>query len=99
MAETPNQSSASQAAAAPATGPADGRYEEIVSKLSKVVERLEGGGLSLEESIAAFEDGVRLARAGAQKLDEAEKKVELLLENDRTQPFAHSSGEGEPKRR
>lgn len=74
-----------------------GRYEEIVARLSKVVERLEGGGLSLEESIAAFEEGVRLARAGSQKLDEAEKKVELLLENDRTQPFA--SGEGEARRR
>jgi exodeoxyribonuclease VII small subunit len=71
-----------------------GRYEEIVARLSKVVERLEGGGLSLEESIAAFEDGVRLARAGAQKLDEAEKKVELLLENDRTQPFAPGEGDG-----
>ena len=93
MADSPSQSS-------PATPPAsvEGRYEEIVARLSKVVERLEGGGLSLEESIAAFEDGVRLARAGAQRLDEAEKKVELLLENDRTQPFA-STGEGEGKRR
>ena len=90
MADSPSQSS-------PAA-PVEGRYEEIVARLSKVVERLEGGGLSLEESIAAFEDGVRLARAGAQRLDEAEKKVELLLENDRTQPFA-STGEGESKRR
>ena len=102
MADLPSQSSSSQAPSAPAApAPADGRYEEIVTRLSKVVERLEGGGLSLEESIAAFEDGVRLARAGAQKLDEAEKKVELLLENDRTQPFASgpNAGEGEPKRR
>ena len=91
MADPPFQSS-------PSAAPVEGRYEEIVARLSKVVERLEGGGLSLEESIAAFEDGVRLARAGAQRLDEAEKKVELLLENDRTQPFA-SAGEGESKRR
>jgi exodeoxyribonuclease VII small subunit len=71
-----------------------GRYEEIVQRLGKVVERLEGGGLSLEESIAAFEEGIRLARAGAQKLEEAEKKVELLLEGDRTQPFPDKGGEG-----
>ena len=64
------------------------RYEEIVQRLSKVVERLEGGGLSLEESIAAFEEGIRLARAGAAKLEEAERKVEVLLEGDRTAPFA-----------
>jgi exodeoxyribonuclease VII small subunit len=95
VADTPSQSST---AAPGPQAPVEGqRYEELVARLTKVVERLEGGGLSLEESIAAFEDGVRLARAGAQRLDEAEKKVELLLENDRTQPFA--GGEGDGKRR
>ncbi len=64
------------------------RYEEIVQRLSKVVERLEGGGLSLEESIAAFEEGIRLARASAAKLEEAERKVEVLLEGDRVAPFS-----------
>ena len=67
--------------------PADPRYEEILQRLGRVVERLEGGGLSLEESIAAFEEGIQLARTGAGKLEEAEKKVELLLESDRTAPF------------
>ena len=38
--------------------PVSEKYEEIVSRLGKVVERLEGGGLSLEESIAAFEEGI-----------------------------------------
>jgi len=65
----------------------EARYEEIVQRLTKVVDRLEGGGLSLEESIAAFEEGIRLARAGAQKLEEAERKVEVLLADDRTAPF------------
>ena len=68
--------------------PISEKYEEIVSRLAKVVERLEGGGLSLEESIAAFEEGIRLARAGAAKLEEAERKVEVLLEGDRTAPFS-----------
>ena len=70
------------------------RYEEIVQRLSKVVERLEGGGLSLEESIAAFEEGIRLARAGAQKLEEAERKVEVLLSDDRAVPFTPEDGRG-----
>lgn len=64
------------------------RYEDLVQRLSRVVERLEGGGLSLEESIAAFEEGIKLARAGAAKLEEAERKVEVLLEGDRTAPLA-----------
>jgi exodeoxyribonuclease VII small subunit len=63
------------------------RYEEIVQRLAKVVEKLEGGGLSLEESIAAFEEGIRLARASAARLEEAERKVEVLLEGDRVAPF------------
>ena len=63
------------------------RYEEIVQRLARVVEKLEGGGLSLEESIAAFEEGIRLARAGAARLEEAERKVEVLLEGDRVAPF------------
>jgi len=64
----------------------------LADYLAKVVERLEGGGLSLEESIAAFEEGIQLARAGAAKLEEAERKVELLLENDRTAPFGADDG-------
>jgi len=73
----------------------EARYEEIVQRLTKVVERLEGGGLSLEESIAAFEEGIQLARAGAQKLEEAERKVEQLLDDGRTVPFR---GEEEKRR-
>ena len=94
MADAPPQ----QPQTSSAPGDATPRYEDLVQRLGKVVERLEGGGLSLEESIAAFEEGIRLARAGALKLEEAEKKVELLLESDRTQPFASASGEGEGRR-
>lgn len=80
MAESPRETSLQK--------DAESRYEEIVQRLSRVVERLEGGGLSLEESIAAFEEGITLARAGAAKLEEAEKKVEVLLQGDRTAPFS-----------
>jgi exodeoxyribonuclease VII small subunit len=73
----------------------EARYEEIVQRLTKVVERLEGGGLSLEDSIAAFEEGIQLARAGAHKLEEAERKVEQLLDDGRSVPFR---GEEEKRR-
>ena len=72
------------------------RYEEVVSRLAQIVERLEGGGLSLEEAVAAFEQGIRLARAGAAKLDAAERRVEILLDGDRTQPFDPARAEAAP---
>lgn len=54
-------------------------YEALMARLEEVVDRLESGRLSLEESLAAFEEGVGLVRAGEARLDEAEKKVEILL--------------------
>ena len=73
------------------TGALPQKYEQIVEELGRVVERLESGTLSLEEAIEAFEQGVKLSRAGARKLDEAEKRIEILLEHDRVQPFEPSS--------
>ena len=55
------------------------RFEEILTKLRGLVERLEGGNLPLEESLRAFEEGMELCRRGTAILDGAEKKVELLL--------------------
>ena len=78
------------------TTPLPERYEEIVGRLSQIVERLEGGGLSLEEAVTAFEQGIRLARAGAARLDDAERRVEILLDGDRTQPFEPSRAEAAP---
>lgn len=63
------------------------RYEDIVQRLSRVVEKLESGGLSLEDSIAAFEEGMRLSKLGAHKLEEAERRVEVLAADGRTQPL------------
>lgn len=57
-------------------------FEEILSRLSTVVERLESGELPLEESLTLFEEGVRLSRFGSARLDEAERRVERLLHED-----------------
>jgi exodeoxyribonuclease VII small subunit len=54
-------------------------FEESIRKLGEIVEKLEGGDLPLEQSLALFEDGVRLARASQAQLDRAEKKIEELL--------------------
>ena len=54
-------------------------FEDSVRKLGAIVERLEGGELPLEESIALFEQGILLSREAQARLDAAEKRVELLL--------------------
>ncbi|HTP66467.1 MAG TPA: exodeoxyribonuclease VII small subunit [Geobacteraceae bacterium] len=55
------------------------KFETALKKLEEVVKKLEGGELSLEDSLKAFEEGVRHAAFCSAKLNEAEKRVELLL--------------------
>jgi exodeoxyribonuclease VII small subunit len=55
------------------------KFETSLKRLEEVVKKLEGGELSLEDSLNAFEEGVKHAGFCARKLDEAEKRVELLL--------------------
>ena len=57
------------------------KFEEAVEELERVVDRLESGELSLEESLAAFEDGVKLVKFCNEKLNEVEKKIELLVKD------------------
>lgn len=59
-------------------------FEEILARLNVVVEKLESGDLTLEDSLALFEEGVRLSRLGATRLDDAERRVERLLSEDGT---------------
>ena len=55
------------------------KFETALKKLEEVVRRLEDGDLSLDDSLKAFEEGVKNAAFCARKLAEAEKRVELLL--------------------
>ena len=58
-------------------------FEESLEKLSRLVEKMESGDLSLEESLKIFEEGITLATDCQNALSEAEKKVQaLLLEED-----------------
>ena len=78
----------------------DPGYEEVVSRLEEVVKRLEAGNLPLEESLKAFEEGIALVRSGEARLNEAEKRVEVLLQTpngERVVPFdAESKAEPPP---
>jgi exodeoxyribonuclease VII small subunit len=55
------------------------RFDDILSRLRGLVERLESGNLPLEDGLRYFEEGMELCRQGAAVLDKAEKRVEVLL--------------------
>lgn len=57
-------------------------FEATVDELDTLVEQLENGDLALDEALKKFERGIALARAGQQKLTEAEQKVSILLAKD-----------------
>jgi len=65
--------------AAPASGAAELSFEAALDRLEAIVDRLEGGELALEDSLASFEEGVRLSRALSERLGSAERRVERLL--------------------
>lgn len=57
-------------------------FEQSLADLQTLVERLENGELSLEDSLSAFENGIRLTRDCQSALAQAEQKVQVLLEKD-----------------
>jgi len=73
------------------------RFDEALQELETLVESLEQGDLSLDESLARFERGVSLARECRDALTKAEQRVQVLLEtedgNDSLAPFASESGD------
>ena len=54
-------------------------FEQALDQLEKLVEKLEAGNLPLEDSLQAFEDGMKLTKLCEQKLNEAQRKIEVLV--------------------
>ncbi|MGE5675428.1 MAG: exodeoxyribonuclease VII small subunit [Mycobacterium leprae] len=57
-------------------------FEEALTRLEQVVRQLENGELSLEQALALFQEGVALARTATKQLDDAEGRIEKLLEEN-----------------
>lgn len=57
-------------------------FETSLKELEKIVGRLEEGDLSLEDSLKLFEDGVRLSRECQERLNQAERRIEVLLKDE-----------------
>lgn len=71
-----------------------GQYGDVVARLQEIVESLEGGELSLEDSLERFAEGVQLVKQGEKLLADAEKRIEQLVSEDgRTAPLKVPEGE------
>ena len=57
-------------------------FETALKKLEEIVKKLENGELTLDSALELFEEGVKLSRFCHSKLEEAERRVEILLKND-----------------
>jgi len=75
------------------------RFEEALAGLEKIVAQLEGGDLPLDDALKLFEEGVRLSRFCSGKLDEAERRIEILMKGAEgeweAEPFSQEGGEAD----
>jgi len=80
---------------------ADLKYEEALKRLEKLVAELDKSDLDLESRLKRFEEGTKLARVLLKKLEQAKKKVELLVKTDVGQttlvPFDDNLDEDAPR--
>ena len=61
-------------------------FEVSLQQLERIVRRLENGDLALEESLKLFEDGVKLSRECQERLNQAERRIEVLLKDEDGNP-------------
>jgi len=65
----------------------DKPFEEILEKLEAVVRDLEDNELPLDKALERFEEGVALSREGSARLEQAERRIEEILEDGTTKPL------------
>ena len=70
-------------------------FEKSFQNLEKIVQRLESEELPLDESLQLFEEGIKLSRFCHQRLEEVEKKIELILADAKGQPVTEPFEEEE----
>jgi exodeoxyribonuclease VII small subunit len=70
-------------------------FEDALDQLEAIVSRLESGELSLDESLRQFEEGIRLSRLCSRRLDDAETKIHVLVQESglwQARPFDPEAG-------
>ncbi|KGK01036.1 exodeoxyribonuclease VII small subunit [Thalassotalea sp. ND16A] len=68
--------------------PENQSFEESMNELENIVDNLEQGDLSLEDSMKLFERGLSLSQVSQSKLSQAEQKIQILLNNNGEQQLA-----------
>jgi exodeoxyribonuclease VII small subunit len=63
------------------TSMAEKKFEAALARLEEIVSELEKGDVPLEQSLKLFEEGIKLSRICNKRLEEAERKVEILLKD------------------
>jgi exodeoxyribonuclease VII small subunit len=74
-------------------------FEAALAELDTLVKKLEDGDLSLEQSLALYERGVQLSRFCHARLEEAERRIEILTDRGELKPAPGSLAGDEPERR
>ena len=69
-------------------------FEASLEALERIVQQLEGGDLPLERSLELFEEGIRLSRECQDRLNQAERRIEILMRDNQGRP-AVSAFEGQ----
>lgn len=57
-------------------------FEQAIEKLEQIVHRLENGDVPLEQAIELFQEGMKLSQLCSQKLEQVERKIEMLIEEE-----------------
>jgi exodeoxyribonuclease VII small subunit len=74
------------------------KFETALGKLEQIVKKLEDGEITLDDSLKMFEEGVKLARFCGERLDAAERKIEVLMKSEdgksRVAPFDPGEDDG-----
>ena len=75
-------------------------YEQQLQQLETLIKQLENGDLSLDQTLAAYEQGIGLVRACQQQLEQAEQRIQLLTQDDSGAetliPFADPADDDQP---
>jgi exodeoxyribonuclease VII small subunit len=69
------------------------KFEDALEKLEDIVKKMETGDVPLEEALKSFEEGIKLIRFCRTKLDEAQRRVEMLLGKEDSLQVKRFSGE------
>ena len=75
---------------------AEKKFETALARLEEIVQELEKGDVPLEQSLKLFEEGIKLSRLCTKRLDEAERKVEILVKDKAGNITAEPFEEEEP---